>query len=110
MKRVIFTLNLIGRLITLSSTTLLTYLINIQNTLVFITFRGNKSNIFLFTKIFVGILTGFYETDVLVMDSGGFCTYDYCSDHRRLGIGVTEVRGAGLVLFWKSFCVAHLSR
>lgn len=47
---------------------------------------------------------------MLVMDRGGFCSYDYGADRRRLGIGVTEVRGAGLVLFWKSFCVAHLSR
>lgn len=28
----------------------------------------------------------------------------------RPGIGQTEVRGAGLELFWKSTCVAHLSR
>lgn len=25
-----------------------------------------------------------------------------------VGIGVTEFTGAGLVLFWKSFCAAHL--
>lgn len=84
---------------------------DIQNTLVFITLTGNKSNIFLFREIVVGLLlSGFYETDVLVMGSGGFCSYDYSSDRRPLVIGVTEVRGAGLVLFWKSFCVAHLSR
>lgn len=37
-------------------------------------------------------------------------SHDCSEDHGWLRIGVTAVRGAGLVLFWKSSCVAHLSR